>query len=294
MFGPESFTPAFFRQLQQLRIRTRRNFLGTRQGHHISKRRGHGLEFSDFRLYTPGDDFRHIDWSVYGRTDRLYVREFRDEQDLNVLFLLDASTSMGLPAESGKFELARDLALALGYVALAGGDTVTYSFLGQRNTPRFRGAKALPRAYRELQSLKPEGSFSLLDEVRAAAARHKIPGKCFLISDFLVDLNVLMETLDHLRFRNFEVALLQVLSPAELELSLDSGDALVEDAETGELVELSLGAGSKRDYASVLANHIAAIEAHCRRREIVHLLVSSAQSLSDVVLTRLPDLGLLK
>jgi len=79
------FTPGFFRRLQQLKIQTRRSYLGSRSGSHISKRRGHGLEFSDYRTYVPGDDFRHIDWGVYGRTDRLYVKEFREEQELQVL-----------------------------------------------------------------------------------------------------------------------------------------------------------------------------------------------------------------
>ena len=104
------FTPGFFRRLQQLKIKTRRSYLGSRQGSHISKRRGHGLEFSDYRSYVPGDDFRHIDWGVYGRTDRLYVKEFREEQELQVLFLIDTSQSMGFPEAEGKFEFAKDLA----------------------------------------------------------------------------------------------------------------------------------------------------------------------------------------
>ena len=93
----EPFTPSFFRRLQQLKIRTRRALLGSRQGTHLSQRRGQGLEFADYRPYTAGDDYRHIDGGIYGRTHRLYVRELRAEHDLNVLVCLDASLSMAYP-----------------------------------------------------------------------------------------------------------------------------------------------------------------------------------------------------
>ena len=174
----DPFTPSFFRRLQQLKIRTRRSFLGSRQGSHLSKRKGQGLEFSDYRPYAPGDDYRHIDWGVYGRTDRVYVREFREEQDLNVLVVLDTSASMGYPQGERKFESARDLALSLGYVALTDGDSVIFSMLGQQNTPRYSGPKALSRAAKALYDVSPQGSFSLTSELRAAIARHRIPGKC--------------------------------------------------------------------------------------------------------------------
>ena len=113
------FTPEFFRRLQQLKIHSRKTFLGTRQGAHRSGKKGHGLEFADYRPYSPGDDFRHIDWQLYGRTDRLYVRQFREEQDLNINIILDSSHSMAFPRtteteNSSKFELGKNIALALG------------------------------------------------------------------------------------------------------------------------------------------------------------------------------------
>ena len=105
----KTFSPSFFKRLQQLKIHTRRTFLGSRQGGHLSLRRGHGLEFADYRLYTSGDDFRHIDWGIYGRTDRLYVKQFREEQDLNVFFLIDASQSMDFPQNENKFKMCLNL-----------------------------------------------------------------------------------------------------------------------------------------------------------------------------------------
>ena len=290
----ETFSPSFFKRLQQLKIHTRRSFLGGRQGGHLSLRRGHGLEFADYRLYTAGDDFRHIDWGVYGRSDRLYVRQFREEQDLNVIFLLDASGSMSLPATDNKFDLSLQLALALGYVALTDGDSITFSVLGQTNSPRYVGPKSLYRAANFLESIKPEGAFALDAEVRAAVQRQKIPGKCFLISDCLCDLEQLFSALTILNSRNFEVAILQILGESELSLGLDSGTVVVNDIETNEEIELQLDQSSRRDYMKALADHIEAIEKFSQKLGMMHILISTKEEIGDLVLKRLPELGLLK
>lgn len=292
--GENLFTPSFLRRLQRLTIHTRRAFLGSRQGVHVSRRRGHGLEFSDYRPYSPGDDFRHIDWGVYGRTDRLYVREFREEQDLHVLFFVDSSASMAYPEGEGKFEISRDLALALGFVALSSGDSVTFTFPGQSPTPKYIGAQSLPRAVAALRKIKPQGTFELLQEVRKALSYLRNPGKCFFISDFLFDLEEQFRILDAIRGRNFEIALIQVLAPSELKLPQDSGELRVVDSETHDTIDLSLQASSRQEYASVLASHIEGLERYCQKADIVHLLVSSNENIADVVLNRFPELGLLK
>ena len=80
---------AFLKQLELLKINSRRSFLGSRQGGHASIKRGHGIEFSDYRKYVPGDDPRHIDWNVYARTERVYVKRFQEEQDLSVFIFLE-------------------------------------------------------------------------------------------------------------------------------------------------------------------------------------------------------------
>jgi uncharacterized protein (DUF58 family) len=290
----ESFTPTFFRRLQQLKIRTRRAFLGSRQGGHLSKRRGHGLEFADYRIYTPGDDFRHIDWNVYGRQDRLYVRQFREEQDLNVSFLIDSSQSMGFGQEQSKYDMACRLALALGYVALTDGDTVTFTLLGQENSPRYMGARALTRAAAYLSKSKPTGSFDPVLETGAAIQRLKTPGKCFVLSDFMFDLETQFAMLDLLRARNFEVALLHVLSPEEISPTFSGAASQLEDSETNEILDINLDPSSRKEYAKLLADHIESLERYALKCGIAHLLVSSNEDVSDVVLSRLPQLGLLK
>src|ERR1700752_4673798 len=132
---PEEFTPDFLARLEHLRIKTRREFAGLGKGTHLSPRRGSSLEFSDFRHYSDGDDFRYIDWGLYGRTDKLYIKLFKEEEDLLTYIFLDASASMGLPVNDGKFEAARATALAVAYVALAAGDRVMIRVLGGSGTP---------------------------------------------------------------------------------------------------------------------------------------------------------------
>src|SRR4029077_19432325 len=105
-------------------VRTRKHFLGNRKGSHTSPRRGTSLEFADHRRYVIGDDLRYVDWGLYGRTDRLYVKLFHEEEDLHTYVFLDASGSMALPARAPKYDAAARLALALAYAVLAGDDPV--------------------------------------------------------------------------------------------------------------------------------------------------------------------------
>jgi uncharacterized protein (DUF58 family) len=288
------FTPVFFRRLQQLKIDTRRSYLGSRQGSHISKRRGHGLEFSDYRSYVPGDDFRHIDWGVYGRTDRLYIKEFREEQELQVLFLIDCSKSMGFPEGEGKFELARDLGIALAYIALADGDTATLSFLGREVSPKYLGVRALPRLIELSKRMTPGDQMPLHQEVRKTLGRIRLPGKCFLISDLLMPIEEFVSTCEQVLAKNFELSVIQVLAPGELDLKSDGSQSVLVDAESGDSIELSISSALETDYKKLLARHIQDIELYTQKREIGFALVSSEKTVQQIVLNTLPELGLLK
>lgn len=293
LFRERVLNPQFFKQLQNVKIRTRRAFLGSRQGSHISVRRGHGLEFSDFRPYTQGDDYRHIDWGVWGRTDRLYIRRFQEEQDLNVSVLLDASASMGFPKDENKFEMAKGLALALGYVALADGDTVSMSYLGQRNSPKFIGPRALARMKKDIESVEAQKNIDIVKEVRAALARLRSPGKCFFISDFMFPTEIQFQAIDLIRARNFDISLIQVLAPSELRLNPEAYEHVI-DAETGTRFELSLNQSSRDEYAKHLARHIQELERYAAKAGIAHILVESTESLPDVILSRCTEAGILQ
>src|SRR5215472_13395602 len=158
---PEEFTPDFLARLEHLRIKTRREYAGQGKGSHLSPRRGSSLEFSDFRHYALGDDFRYIDWGLYGRTDKLYIKLFKEEEDLLTYVFLDASGSMAFPASDRKFEAARATALAVAYAALAAGDRVmirVFGGVGSLPKPEFvYGRHRIVEFGRQLGALSPGG-----------------------------------------------------------------------------------------------------------------------------------------
>ena len=125
----------------QLYLRSGR--LGHHKGTHRSRKTGSSLDFSDFREYHPGDDLRHIDWNVYARTDKPYIKQFLDEQEMRIHILLDPTKSMGA---DGKWDYARQLAIALGHIALKSGDTVSFSTWSDGQDYFFRRKGAAHRA----------------------------------------------------------------------------------------------------------------------------------------------------
>ena len=325
------FTPQFYKRLQQLKIRTRRAYLGNRQGGHVSLRKGFGMEFSDYKLYTMGDDFRNIDWGAFARSDRLYTKQFREDRDLNVVFLIDGSASMSGSSvgsqtcpkrmfadyyspgagRGAKFDFCRALALALGYVALTDGDTVSFSVLGQnqnvqsrgaqnkntrQSSQKFSGPKSLVKAEQFLAGIMPGGSIDFAKEVGFAVQKLKTPGKCFIISDFLCDVEEVIAGVKMLIGRSFEVVLFQVLDSAEINLDSEftTSASKVTDAETGEVIDLALDEKSKREYVKLLADHVEQIEKFAVKSGVPHVLISTEENIEQVVLQKLLSLGLLR
>jgi uncharacterized protein (DUF58 family) len=126
---PEPFTPNFLTQLETLRLRTRKEFLGSHSGSYSSPRRGTSLEFADYRHYTPGDDLRYLDWGIYARTDNLYVKLFREEVDLFAYVFIDTSVLMAFPSREEKILPASYVALAFSCIILANHDHVKLHLL---------------------------------------------------------------------------------------------------------------------------------------------------------------------
>src|ERR1044071_1551682 len=126
---PAPFTNEFLNRLEVLRLRTRKEVLGNRPGAYASPRRGTSLEFADYRKYSLGDDLRYVDWGIYARTDRLYIKLFHEEVDLFAYIFIDASASMAFPTVEEKFLPASHIAVALSYVVLANQDHVKLHLL---------------------------------------------------------------------------------------------------------------------------------------------------------------------
>jgi len=292
---PSSFTPQFLNQLELFKIRARRSFLGSRQGGHLSPKRGHGIEFSDYRQYELGDNPRHIDWGVYGRTDRLYVKRFQEEQDLRVLLVVDGSASMGQDSTDPKWERARDIALALGYIALMEQDTVSAAILGSRTSPVLSGPRAVHQLGALFDRLVPGGEGHFARDIQRAAAQIKFPGVAVVISDFLCPFEEVERGFNALRSRNLDITAVQILSDEDLRPFERGGDsAIAIDRETSERVDVHFTPELRAEYQQILEDHCEQLRDFCAGARISYALALTSESLGDWLQNILPRVGILR
>src|ERR1022692_42440 len=157
---PPLLDPQFLARLEQLELVSRKNFLGHMKGERRSKRKGQSVEFADYRNYVKGDDLRFLDWNLYARLDRLFIRLFMEEEDLHFYVLIDNSLSMDF-GKPTKLHYARQVAAALAFIGLVNMDRVVIDVFSDRlvqSMPAMRGRRSLWRVMDFLQNLPPAGS----------------------------------------------------------------------------------------------------------------------------------------
>lgn len=272
---------------------TRRAMVGDIQGERRSPRRGASVEFADFRPYTSGDDIRQIDWNLYARMERFFLKLFVAEEELTIHLLIDNSASMDW-GDPHKLTYARRLAAAFGYVALSTLDRVTVTSVaagGATQLPGVRGkAGALP-LFAFLRRLPVGGAGDLLATCRRYARVARNPGPLIVCSD-LFDQGW-EEALRALSARPFEITLLHVLAPQELRPQLD-GDFRLLDSESGEAVEITADLETLRRYSEGLQAWQKEIELFCHGRGINYVPVDTAQPVEDFILAMLRKRGVLR
>lgn len=237
--------------LSRLRFVTRKRKRGGRWGERRSTRRGTGLEFADYRDYAPGDDPRRVDWNLYARLDRPYVRLYEEEEDLSVIVLIDGSASMGWEDEAGsRWETACQVSAALGAIALLGGDTLRGMLLqGGGVAATWGPARArghLPRWQHWIGGLTSTGETALGASLREVAGRSLRPGLVLLLTDGY-DPEGLVAGLTALASRGHEIALLHLLTPGELHPALHGALRLI-DAESGAKREVTVDSSALAAY----------------------------------------------
>lgn len=298
------FDSVFLAKLEQLHLLSRKIFSGQQHAERRSRQTGSSLEFADYRNYTPGDDLRTVDWNVFGRLNRLFVKLFEAEQDLPVSILIDCSASMHwLPEDHGtalsKFDHARRIAAALGYVALANLDRVNFFPFGNAlgaDLGFVRGKQQFHAVLDFLKRLPSTSAGSRQDTrmracFRTFAQRMKRRGLVFVLSD-LFDPEA-SDALGFLRQQQFEAFALQVLDPAELDPAL-SGDLRLTDAESGIGIDVLADDGLLKAYRAELAQFVATVETECRRRAIGFIQTTTAVPFEDLVLRILRERHLVK
>jgi uncharacterized protein (DUF58 family) len=266
---------AFLSRLDTLMLAMKGRASGGAGGARRSRQTGSSAEFSDYREYIPGDDIRRIDWNAMARFDKIFLKLFMEEQESAVTVLLDGSGSM-----AEKWTAARQAAEAVGYLALTGGDRLRVIFLqedGNRLSPLLSGRQAYARLTQFLDTCAPAGAGSLTERVMRIEGLRK--GLCFLITDGYEEGGI-GTALDNLRYRGQECALIQPLSPFELNPALD-GAVKLTDAETGAAVNLLADREALESYRRALEAFLRDIRETCFRRETPYALLDAGKNFEE-------------
>ncbi|NIO10028.1 MAG: DUF58 domain-containing protein [Deltaproteobacteria bacterium] len=276
----------------------RREILGGRPGGYSSPRRGTSLEFADYRKYSPGDDLRYLDWGIFARSDRLYVKLFKEEVDLFVYLFVDASGSMAFPSAREKFTPACELALALAYVVLANQDHVKLHFLeGNPTTPAspfYRGRHRIMDCADYFASREPSGLLDFAHTLGDHLKRIRRPGKAIVVSDFMMPTESYQRGLNLLRACNLDVFAIQVLSPEEMDPPFPRGRLALVDKESETEWSLDWSSATRELYRDRLAGHNRQFRSFCHQGGMPTSLYKTDQPPGEFVLRALPSMGLFK
>jgi uncharacterized protein (DUF58 family) len=296
-------TPELLRRLEQFQLLAARRAKSSARGERRSRARGQSVEFADYRNYVHGDDFRYLDWNLYGRLDRLFLKLYEEERELPVRILLDGSESMtfGTPR---KFDFGRQIAAAIGYVGLCGFDRV--SLLPFPGTPMqsasndgtfaaesaaraalksVRGKRSARDFFQNLEKLTAGGAATLNQSLRRTALETRQPGLAVVISDML-DPNGYDSGLAALVARGFQVSVIQVLAPEELSPAT-FGDLRLVDAESGATQEVTFGRFRMKAYQQAVQSYIQRLREYCQTRGINFFSVRSDTPVEDLLLKQL-------
>ena len=281
------FSSEFLAQLERVALVSRRAFRGSVKGERRSPRRGHSVEFADYRAYGIGDDLRYVDWNVYGRLDRLHVKLFVDEEDLCLHLLVDASASMefGRPT---KLEYAVRLAAALGFVGLVNHERVGVGVLRDRvveGWPPTRGRNQILGLVDFLAAVTPSGRTRLNEGLGEYARRTREPGLVVVLSD-LLDPGGFEAGVRALLEQRFDVHVMHLLDPEEMNPTL-GGDLRLTDSETGEQRDLTVDGDAVRAYRDRLYQFLERVEGFCRGREIGYHRVITDTPVEEFVIAQL-------
>lgn len=291
------FDETTLRKLNQLTLIASRVRAGAIKGERRSSRRGSSVEFADYRDYTPGDDLRRLDWNIYARLDRPFIKLLEEEEDLAVHILLDGSGSMAWgEGEQHKFEYAQRLAAGLSAVTLASGDVLTIGVLREgRVTAEFgpaRGQSALTRLFRFLDGLERGGETDLNLSLRDYSVKPRRAGLAILISDLLTSQGY-EAGLRRLQGRGHEAVLIHLLAPDELDPPL-AGDLQLVDMETGQTQDVSLDSGLRAQYRARVQDWIQSAQADCRKHGIRYLQAVTSQPWDETLLLEMRRAGIVK
>lgn len=282
----ELVDPVFFSRLESIQLRARSIVEGFLHGLHRSPYLGFSVEFSSHRKYVPGDDPKHVNWQLFARSRRLYVKEYSAETNMNVYLLLDVSGSMEC-ANSGRTKLryGSALAAALAHLALKQQDAVGLTLVAD-SIVNHVAPRAKPQQLDDIlcaiaatSARPPSDASKALNQAAELANRR---GMVVIISDLFDELPAIVQGLEHLQFRNHEVLIFHLLDPWERDLPL-SGNIRFRDLETGEEI-VTQAEGVQQAYRKAFAEWRDAVDLECRSRGIDRIELTTADPLDQGLL----------
>ena len=292
------FDSSFLGKLERLHLLSRRTFGGQSRAERRSRKLGSSLEFADYRNYSPGDDLRSIDWNIYGRLDKLFLKLFEEEEDLHIYLLVDVSSSMrwtalnartDAPLRQSKLDLARKIAATFAYIGLNNLDRVDVQFFADvlgDDLGLGRGKSHFHYTFEVLDRLPPEqGQTDLSRSLRAFGQRTRRRGLVIILSDFF-DPQGYEDALGYLLYQRFEIQLVQLLDPAELTPSL-LGDLRLTDAETSQVYEVTVNESLTRAYEREIQQFLSGLDTFCAKRGIGLRRAMTDASFEDFILRTL-------
>jgi uncharacterized protein (DUF58 family) len=286
--------PDFLHKLEQLELVSRKIFVGRMKGERKSKRRGSSVEFADHRNYSVGDDLRHIDWNVYGRLDKLFLKLFLEEEDLHVYTLLDTSLSMDF-GDPTKLHYGKQVAAALAFIGLVNHDRVvldTFATSLVTGMPSVRGRSQMWRVVQYLEGLQASGASDMTAAARSFAIKHAGKGVVVVISDFL-DKHGHEDALRYLLARNMDIYVIHVLAREEVEPEL-VGDLRLVDSEDEDEAEITISAPLLKRYKDNLNAFVGGLKDWCTRRGIAYIFTTNQNPFDKLILNYLRERGLVQ
>lgn len=278
-------------RLARLRLNASRRFTNRSRGEHLAAKGGTSTEFCDFRDYSPGDDVRFVDWNIFARINRPYLKQFHQEEEMHIALLVDASNSMLF---EGKFELAQRIAAAIGTLGLRNAEKVGAYVLGN-NGARLRpcsGRGGLPKLFSFLENITEGGDQPMDVGIEGFLRQHRGRGAVVILSDFLTQGDI-RRSFNLLSSAGLEIFALQILSPGEINPEIN-GDFRLLDSETESTLDISSGRdllALYQDYRLRLEQHLSGL---CQQRSGHYVNVSTGSPFDQIFFELLRRKGWVK
>ncbi len=277
--------PKILVAIKDLNLAAKATIDGFMSGINKSTVKGQGLEFSQYRSYQPGDDLRSLDWKMFARSDRYYIRESEIETNIAVRFLVDASASMNhTDGEMTKIEYARYLIASLAYLANLQGDAIglyVFKNAGIYTMAAKQDFQHLTRLFYQLEQIKPEGTFTKAIHYKEIFAGTQKRELLVFVTDFYQTHNEIFNLLDTLNTLRHEIVVFHVLARNEQELDF-KGYTTFEDLETGETIQLDQ-TKARAAYQEKLALYLEETRMQLLDRKIYYQTISTDQSLDQAL-----------